>query len=60
MNSKELIIQRFQDSIAVKEKNISDEALLNEVNAIAEEICQDLNNGETGTLKENDSSETSL
>ena len=30
------------------------------LNAIAEEICQDLNNGETGTLKENDSSETSL
>ena len=30
------------------------------LNAIAEEICQDLNNGETETLKENDSSETSL
>lgn len=45
MNSKELIIQRFQDSIAVKEKNISDEALLNEVNAIAEEMIDVIKNG---------------
>ena len=45
MNSKELIIQRFQDSIAVKKQNISDEALINRITQIADVLVDVLKKG---------------
>lgn len=47
MDSKELIIQRFKDSIAVKEQNINDEALVSTVAQIAEELTNVIKNGNT-------------
>ena len=45
MDSKELVIQRFKDSIAVKEQNINDEALVAVVAEIAEKLAEVLRNG---------------
>lgn len=45
MNSQELVIQRFKDSIAVKEQNINDEALVAAVAEIAEKLAEVLRNG---------------
>lgn len=43
--SKELIAQRFRDSIAVKEQNIRDEVLLETVAKIADELTEAIRNG---------------
>lgn len=45
MNSKELIKQRFRDSIAVKEQNIKDEVLISNVVAIADELTEVIDRG---------------
>lgn len=45
MNSKDLIIQRFRDSIAVKEQNIHDDELLNNVSHIAEKLTAVIKSG---------------
>lgn len=45
MNSKELVIQRFKDSIAVKEQNINDTELVNTVAQIAETLTEVLRRG---------------
>lgn len=45
MNSQELVIQRFKDSIAVKEQNINDDALVAVVAEIAEKLAEVLRNG---------------
>jgi len=44
MNAKELVIQRFKDSIAVKEQNIRDEALISTVTQIANELVRVIKN----------------
>ena len=45
MNSKELVIQRFKDSIAVKEQNINDAELVSTVAQIAETLTEVLRRG---------------
>ncbi|MBQ7586834.1 MAG: SIS domain-containing protein [Lachnospiraceae bacterium] len=45
MEAKKLIIQRFQDSIALKEQNIKDDALVSTIVKIAEEIIEVIKNG---------------
>ena len=45
MNSEEIVIQRFQDSIAVKEQNIRDTVLISTVVRIAEELARVIKNG---------------
>lgn len=45
MNSQELVIQRFKDSIAVKEQNINDAELVSTVAQIAEKLTDVLKNG---------------
>ena len=45
MDSKELIVQRFKDSIAVKEQNIEDEALISTVAKIADELTEVIRSG---------------
>lgn len=45
MDSKELIVQRFKDSIAVKEQNIHDEALLTAIAAVADALTKVIKNG---------------
>lgn len=45
MDSKELIVQRFKDSIAVKEQNIHDEALLTAITAVADALTKVIKNG---------------
>lgn len=45
MDPKEIVIQRFKDSIAVKEQNINDEALVAVVAEIAEKLAEVLRNG---------------
>ena len=45
MDSKELIIQRFKDSIAVKKQNINDETLISMVATIADELTEVIKNG---------------
>ena len=45
MNSRELIIQRFQDSIAVKEQIIQDEELLNTIINIADALTAAIQRG---------------
>ena len=45
MDAKEMVIQRFKDSIAVKEQNIKDEALITNVAQIANELAHVIENG---------------
>lgn len=45
MDSRELIVQRFKDSIAVKEQNMNDEALISNIAAIAEELAEVIKRG---------------
>lgn len=45
MDAKELVIQRFKDSIAVKEQNIKDEALISTVSQVAKELARVIENG---------------
>jgi len=45
MESKELIIQRFKDSIAVKEQNIQDDGLISSVAQIADELTDVIKRG---------------
>ena len=45
MNSKELVKERFQESINVKEQNIKDEELLANVVQIADEITKAIKKG---------------
>lgn len=45
MNSKELIVQRFKDNIAVKEQNIKDDALISTVAQIADELIEVIKKG---------------
>ena len=45
METRELIIQRFKDSIAVKEQNIKDEKLVSTVAQIAEELARVIQRG---------------
>lgn len=45
MNSKELVVQRFRDSIAVKEQNIQDDVLISTVVKIADELAMVIKNG---------------
>ncbi len=45
MNSKELVIQRFKDSIYVKEQNIKDEKLVDMISKIADELAKTIKNG---------------
>ena len=45
MDTKELIIQRFKDSIVVKQQNINDEELISMVATIAEELTEVIKRG---------------
>ena len=45
MDSKELIVQRFKDSIDVKEQNIKDDELISTVAQIADELTCVIKNG---------------
>lgn len=45
MNSKELIVQRFMDSIAVKEQIINDDVLVTAVAGIAKEVTEVIRSG---------------
>lgn len=45
MRKDELIIQRFRDSIAVKEQNIKDEVLMKAVSDVSEKLISTLKNG---------------
>lgn len=45
MNSKEIIIQRFKDSIAVKEQSINDEKLISAVETVADELAKAILSG---------------
>lgn len=45
MDSKELVVQRFKDSIAVKEQIINDSDLISMIAEIADEICNVIKNG---------------
>jgi len=45
MDAKQLVIQRFKDSIAVKEQNMKDEALISTVAQIANELARVIDNG---------------
>ncbi len=45
LDTKELVIQRFKDSIAVKEQNIKDEALITTVARISDELTEVIRKG---------------
>ncbi len=45
IDSKELVVQRFKDSIEVKEQNIKDEALISTVAQIADELTEVIRRG---------------
>ena len=45
LGAKKLVIQRFRDSIAVKEQNIMDEALISTVARISEELTEVIRRG---------------
>lgn len=45
MDSRELVAQRFKDSIAVKEQVMRDEALLDEVAALSDRVVEAIRNG---------------
>lgn len=40
INTKELIVQRFKDSIAVKEQVINDDALITDISMVAEKLAE--------------------